>query len=284
MMVLGLVACGGTKIPQHSGYRNDKASPWKKPKRLKLGDDNETKTEGYLSYAAQRRAKWYAVDVPGHGELDITLEITPPGDEVNEDFDLAMEVFDPKFRIISKSDLEEEDAGELNKTKTLVDLDEGRYRIHLYLQSRLDTADYLLRVAFRPTKRPEQQSDFPAKVAFVPPLPMVPLEDDTPATYRAPTTVVTRTRRPRRPKRKPEEPKPTAVLTARIVGINVVGKDSKIVIGRGTATGAATGMKAQLKGIPGAFPIQCNESKCTAMIPATPDQVRGAGGRVTLVP
>ena len=54
-----------------------------------------------------------------------------------------MEILDPGYRVIAKSDLEEEDAHELTKSKTLYDLAPGKYLIHLYLQSRLDTADFI---------------------------------------------------------------------------------------------------------------------------------------------
>ncbi|HEU0034131.1 MAG TPA: hypothetical protein VFQ53_26065 [Kofleriaceae bacterium] len=278
-------ACGGPKIPTHAGYKNDKVKPWKSAKAIKLDDKNEGKVEGDLSYPEMRRAKWYAINLPTHGELSLKLEITPPGDATNDDFDLALEVLDPHFRVISKSDLEDEDAHELNKQKQLVDLEPGKYLVHLYLQGRLDTADYILRVAYRSTTPPELKTDFPAQVAFVPNLPMVPLKDDTPEKWK-PTTTTTVVRKPvKTVKPPPTTDKPPAVtLTARIVGVSVVSGGTKITVGRGTNTGAMSGMKAKLNGISGAFPIDCNENTCTATISATPDQVRGAGGSATLVP
>lgn len=283
IVALCVVACGGTKIPAHSGYKNDKAKPWTRAKGLKLDEKGEAKTDGELSYGDFKRARWYALNLDSHGELTVKLEITPPGDATNEDFDLALEILDPGFRVISKSDLEDEDAGELTKTKTLFDLEPGKYLVHLYLQGRLDSADFTLRAAFKPTTPAEQKSDFPAQVAFVPSLPMVPITDDTPAKYKPPTTVVTRTRTPRT-QPKVEEPKPTTTLSARIVGVSVQGSNTRIVVGRGTATGAKSGMKAKLNGIPNLFPIECGESTCSATVTATPDQVRGAGGSVTLLP
>lgn len=279
-----LVACGGTKVPLHSGYKNDKSKPWKNPKQIKLDDKGEGKADGALNYASMSRARWYAIQLPSHGELTIRLEITPPGDETNEDFDLALEVLDPGYRVIAKSDKEEEDAGELTKTKTLFDLEPGKYFIHLYLQGRLDSGDYNLKANFKPTKAGDKPSDFPAQVAFVDALPMVPLNDDTPKTYRPPTTVVTtRTRPPKAPPKKPDE-KPVTVLNARIVGVSVIGGGTRIVLGRGTLTGAASGMKAKLNGINGVFPIECNENTCAAVVAATPDQIKSAGTTVTLLP
>lgn len=286
IVIVGLVlgACGGAKIPMHSGYKNDKLKPWKKAKVLKWDDKNEAKAEGDLNYGDYRRARWYEIDVPSHGTLTLKLEITPPGDAANEDFDLAIEVLDPGFRVIGKSDLEDGDAGELTKTKTLLDLDPGKYLVHLYLQSRLDSADYVLRAAFAPTKPTELKSDFPAQVAFVPPLPMVPLQDETPPGKRPQPVTVVRTVRTPKPKPTPTDPKPETILSARIIGVSVVGDGTRITLGRGVSTGAKTGMKATLKGIGGAWPIECNDSTCATTVKATPDQVRGAGGSATLTP
>jgi len=280
---LPLLAACGAKIAQHSGYKHPKSKPWKSAKAIKLDDKRqEGKIDGFLDYAKYDRAKWYYVQIPSHGELDLSCEVTP-GDNASDDFDMALEVLDPGFRVISKSDKEEEDAGELTKTKTLFDLDPGKYYIHLYLQSRIDTADYYLKVKFKPTTAPEEQSNFPDEVAFVPNLPMVPLNDDTPRKYR-PKVVVHHRRPIRKPQNKdPEKPAPT-ILSARIVGVSVVGGGTRVVLGRGTLTGAASGMRAKLKGINGSFPIDCNENTCTAVVSATPDQVKGGGTTVTLLP
>lgn len=286
-MLASVVACGGTKVPQHAGYKNMKAKPWSKPKVLKLNDKNEAKDDDDLSYPAMRRAKWYAVDLPMPGELDIRLEVTPPGDAVNEDFDLGMEILDPGFRVISKSDLEDESAGELTKTKTLLDLPAGRYLIHLYLQGRLDTADYDLRVAYKRAAPADVKSDFPAQVLFLEPLAMIPLNDDTPKGYREKTPVVTSriVRTPRQPK--PEDPKkpPATTMSARIIGISVSGAGTMITLGRGTTHNANNGMKAVVKGVAGAWPLaNCKETTCTALVKATPDQIKQSGGSVTITP
>jgi hypothetical protein len=277
-----LVACGGPKVPMHSGYKTDTAKPWKKPKVLVLDEKSEAKADGELSYRDFRRARWYAIDLPSNGELSLKADITPPGEAVNEDFDLAMEVLDPGFRVISKSDLEESDAGELAKTKTLVDLRPGRYLIHLYLQGRMDTAEYSLRVTFKRTAPAEIKTSFPSEVEFVPPLALVPPKDDTPANYRPPTTVVRSTvvRRPNKPE--PDKPKVQA-LTARITAIVIVENKTQITIGRGTANGASDGMKGQLKAI--SFTLTgCTENRCKALLGATPDQVRAAGDSVVITP
>jgi hypothetical protein len=282
-VVVAVAACGGPKVPMHSGYKSETAKPWKKPKALVFDEKSEAKADGDLSYKDYRRARWYSVDLPANGELTVKVDITPPGDAVNDEFDLALEVLDPGFRVISKSDSEEQDAGELAKSKTLLDLRAGTYLIHLYLQGRMDSAEYNLRVAFKRTAPAEQKTSFPSEVEFVPPLALVPLKDDTPASYRPPTTVVrTTTVRPIK-KADPEKP-PAEVITARITAIVVVDKKTQITIGRGTQSKAHDGMKVKVNGV-GVFDVVgCTETRCKALIPATPDQVRSGGENVTLMP
>src|SRR5690606_24003 len=147
---------------------------------LKLNDKLVAKTEGTLSYPDKKRAAWFALELPQAGQLDLQLDITPPSDGSNDEFDLGFEVLDKDYRVLVRSDLQEgDDVGALEKSKSLKDLEPGIYYIHLYLQHRLDVADYELRATFKPMAT-VGRSDFPAQVAFVPPLPMVPLQDDTP--------------------------------------------------------------------------------------------------------
>jgi hypothetical protein len=277
-------ACGGPKVPMHSGYKSEAAKPWKKPKALAFDEKLEAKSDGDLSYREYRRARWYSIDLPANGELTVKLDITPPGEAVNDEFDLGMEILDPGFRVISKSDREESDAGELAKSKTLLDLKPGRYLIHLYLQGRMDTAEYNLRLAFKRTAPAEVKTTFPSEVEFVPALAMVPIKDDTPASYKPPQPTVVRTTvvRPKKPT-EPDKPK-AEVVTARITAIVVVNNKTQITIGRGTSSKAANGMKVKVNGV-GVFDVvDCTETRCKAIIPATPDQVRSGGENVTLMP
>ena len=269
----------------HNGYKGKKPQPWKKAKTLKFDDKMEAKAEGTLSYADYKRAAWFTAELPSGGQLDLNLEITPPGDATNDDFDLGFEVLDPGNRPIMRSDREEgSDAGELQKQKSLKDLEPGKYLIHLYLQGRLDTADYVLKAAFHPMAS-VGKSDFPSQVAFVPTLPMVPINDDTPKTYHPQvTTTATVTRRPPKhePKTEPKKEPAAAAITARIIGMQVVGKSTQITIGRGTSGGATVGMKGKITGVAaGDFTLAaCTERTCTATVAATPDQIKGSGSVV----
>ncbi|MGN6104077.1 MAG: hypothetical protein ACTHU0_03165 [Kofleriaceae bacterium] len=271
----------------HSGYKNDKVKPWKKPKVLVFDDKLEAKTEGDLSYGSMQRARWVAIDLPASGQLDLRLEITPPGEATNEDFDLAMEVLDPGFRVIAKSDLEESDAGELNKTKTLLDLLPGRYYVHLYLQGRMDSADYILRASFKRTTPAEAKSNFPAEVDFVPHLSRVPLSDDAPPGWKGPKTTVVKVipkNRPPKPKDEPAPPPSSGPISARILNVTVSGGATKITIGRGTSAvpPATQGMKGSIPGVPnGGFVLEaCTERACTTTVKATPEQLKGKGNAV----
>jgi hypothetical protein len=286
LLLLIVAGCGGAQVPTHNGYKGKKPTPWKKAKTLKFDDKNEAKAEGELSYPDYKRAAWFAAELPSAGQLDLRLEITPPGDAVNDEFDLGFEVLDPGSRVIMRSDLQEgEDIGDLNKMKSLKDLEPGRYLIHLYLQHRLDNADYVLRATFKPMST-VGKSDFPALVAFLPTLPMVPLQDDTPKSYRPPTltTVVSR-KPPKQPKKEDPKPPPTTTISARIIGMQVVGSSTQITVGRGTSGGAVVGMKGKIVGVAsGGFTLAaCNERTCTATVAATPDQIKGSGS-VVLTP
>lgn len=283
LLLLIVAGCAGTQVPTHSGYKGKKPQPWKKAKSLKFDDKNEAKAEGELSYASYKRAAWYVADLSQPGQLDLRLEITPPGDAVNDEFDLGFEVMDSGFRTIMKSDLTEgDDTGDLNKSKSLKDLEPGKYYVHLYLQHRLDSADFSLRASFQPMST-VGKSDFPAQVAFIPTLPMVPLTDDTPRTHKPVTTTTAVVRKtPKQPK---EEPKPAIELNARIIGMQVVGGGTQVTVSLGTAKGASVGMKGKIVGSAVApFSLtSCTERSCTGVVSATPDQIKGSGS-VVLTP
>ena len=284
-----LTACGGPQIPAHNGYKPKEAKPWKKPKSLKFDDKMEAKAEGDLSYPDMRRARWFELTLPSNGQLALSLEVTPPGDAVNDDFDLGMEVYDPSDHVISKSAIDDEDAHELTKKKTLVDQPPGKYLVHLFLQGRMDTAEFVLRAVFKPTAAAQLKSNFPAEVLFVPALPMVPIQDDTPRNYKPPTTAKAPVKSGRShtppPPTTPPPTTPTATVTARIINVQIVPGGTQITVGRGTETGAADGMKGSIKGVAGGFAIGgCNARTCTATIRATPDQLKASDGMVTLSP
>jgi hypothetical protein len=287
LLLLSVAACGGAQIPQHNGYKGaDKAKPWTKSKALKFDAKGEAKAEGDLSYAAMKRAAWYIADLPENGELDLHLEVTP-GDNVSEDFDLAMEILDPGNHVIAKSDSEESDAGQLTKQKAVKDLAPGKYRIHLYLQARIDSADYVLKAAFKPSAASQGASDFPAQVAFLPPLPMVPINDDTPKNYKPETPVVVTHTTHKPPPVTPKKPDPptSAPLQARIVGVSVTSAGTQITIAVDTKK-AKAGMNGVVNGLAGGtFTLaSCNERACTATVKATLDQVNHSQGSVSLTP
>jgi hypothetical protein len=291
LVVLG--ACGGAQIPLHSGYKNDKSKPWKKPKSIALDEKQEGKVDGDLNYKEYKRAKWFSIEIPANGELTLTLDVTPPGEEANDEFDLAMEVLDPGYRVISKADLEEEDAHELAKTRVLYDLTPGKYLVHLYLQGRNDSAEFTLRAAYKRAAAEDMKSDFPAHVAFPPDLPMVKVNDDTPKDFKSEKVQAVKIRRPRRgggapqPPKEPDKPKgpPPTAKNARVIGLSVVNGGTLITIGIGTAQEVAAGWKMKIAGVPGGFTVgECNERTCKATVAATPDQIKAGGGNVTLSP
>jgi len=286
-IVVTAAACGGPQIPQHNGYKSAKATPWKKAKVIKFDDKGESKVEGDLSYAEMRRAAWYEVDLTQPGDLVVKADINPPGDGVDDNFDLGLEALDPANRMIKRLDLNEGDQqNENQKTMTLDGLAAGKYLVHCYLQDRRDTADFVLHFTFKSGRAPDATSDFPARVAYLPPLPLVPIDDDTPKSYRPPTTVVV-THTPHHghalPPPKKEDKPPVAKMTTRIIGISAVDGGTQITLAKGTANGAAAGMPGSVNGVAnGSFTLAaCNEHTCTAVVKVSPDALK-SGPDVTI--
>jgi hypothetical protein len=274
-IVAGGAAGCGPKVPQHAGYKSKKAQPWAKAKPIAF-KNGEGEVEGDLDYAAFRRAKWWAIDLPADGELTVTLAQHGGENKV----DIALEVLDPNFQVIGKADREEEDAFEEEKSRTLYELRAGRYLVHLYLQGRLDTAEYELKTRFA-AKPVSGGAELAAQLAFPPELPVVPLDDDTPAVIKKKPGGGG----PPRP-RESEADKPvvTATVTGRIINVAVVDGGVEITINRGTDQGLANDAKGTVAGVKsGAIVLKnCGARSCRAFVKATPDQV--AGKSVTVGP
>jgi len=276
-LIVGTVGCAGRQVPQHSGYKGKKPTPWTKPKVIELDDELTAKVESDLDYGQFKRAKWFALTLPGPGELTLDLETVPAGDA---DLDVAMEVLDPNYHVIVRADEESEDVNEQKKQRVLPDLPEGTYLIHVYLQGRLDSADFELKLKFaRGTLA--WKSDFPNQVAYVDELAVVPPLDDTPAVRPPPG-------KPRPPGPRPPKPPPDAppsgkqAMFADITDVQPEGDGSKLVIGGGTSDGLGDGMKGSVSGIKnGSFTLKgCNANRCFASVKAAPDDVRSANGVV----
>lgn len=284
LALAGLVAggCAGQQIPQHTGYKGKKPTPWTKATAIELDSELAAKVEGELDYGAYKRAKWYSLTLPGPGELTLDLESVPAGDA---EMDLAMEVLDSNYHVVVRADLDAEDANEQKKQRKLPDLDEGTYLIHLYLQGRLDSADYELKLKFARGTKP-WKSDFPQQVAYLDPLAAVPPLDDTPA---APVKPPPKPRGPRPPRPPPGEPPPKPgapqPLAADISDVQADANGSKITIAAGTSDGVADGMKGYIPGIKGnTFVLTgCTPNRCQAKVRAAPDEVRGVGNVVIKV-
>jgi hypothetical protein len=272
LVVTGMLAGCGPKVPQHPGYKSKKAQPWAKAKPI-AWKNGEGEVEGDLDYAAYRRAKWWAVDLPADGELTVTL--AQHGGE--KKVDVALEVLDgTTFQVITKADREEEDAFEEEKSRTLYELRAGRYLVHLYLQGRLDTAEYELKTKFaaKPVTSSGGGAELAAQLAFPPDLPLVPLDDDTPAVARKRPTGGG-TPRPREPEA--EKPVMAAAVTGRIINVAVVDGGVEITINRGTDQGLANDAKGTVAGVKnGTVTLKnCGARSCRAFVRATPDQVSG---------
>jgi hypothetical protein len=283
-----LVACGGAQIPSHNGYKGKKPRPWEKPKVLKL-DKNAAKAGVDLDYAKLKRARWFAVDLPGPGTLTAMMEVTPSsgsggtteeGEEL--DIDVGFEILDgTSWNVLAASNLESDDAHELKKELKVKDLVEGRYLLHVYLQGRLDAADVDLKVNF---ERGEVawKSDFPNQVAFVGPLAAIPPLDDAPeqVAVKKKTRVTRVTSDKPKDKDKPEDKGGGGAVMADISDTQPEGGGGTIItIAAGTGDGLENGLSGSVKGVRNSsFKLSgCGASTCRAKVKAAIDDVRSAG-------
>lgn len=299
--VLG--ACGPS-IPKHSGYKTK--TPWKKPKSLELDDKLEASAKGELDYAKYKRARWYALAIPSDGTLALALEYTPI-DEAGE-ATVAMEVYGPSWQLLSEDedapleaptpdegdddddedDEEEDDEGETQKQRSLENLAPGTYYIHLFVTGRMDIAEFKLGASFAPVAA-VASSDFPKDVAFVPPLPIVPLEDDAPAAEKKPDRKPPRPPRPPRPD-KPDKPDKDPAPSTGSVSASVIAatpNDSggtNITINVGQVDGVEAGRSGSIVGVKnGGFTLSsCGQKSCKATVKATVDQVKGSKMEVVI--
>lgn len=270
-----LGACGGADFPTHNGYASKKAKPWRKPTVLVLDAKGEAEADEVVSYPRRQRARWFAVDLPSSGELDVELSITSISEKKA---DIAFEVLDEGYRVLVTADGEEDDAGDEEKRRTLYELLPGRYYVHVYAPHRLDEADVTLRVVFR-SAEVASESGFPGTVAFVGQLAEVPKTDDAPVAPPPPPKCKGKDCR----KKPRPEPAADTSMRARIAGITTSGTTTTIKIDRGASDGVAVGWKGEVitrdgKAIPsGRFEVsRVSQRESFATVKASSDAVTAA--------
>ena len=294
-----LFACGGPQVPDHDGYRSKWKKRWEKPKKLELDEDLEAEIDGELSYPKRKRVRWFMVELPEDGELKIDLQSSPLGAAAEEDdedaedpFDVGFELYNASYKQLLRADQAEDDAGDRKKTRTAYELLAGEYLIHVYLQRRIDEAEYTLRVKFQ-RGSVEPQTNFPKEVAFIENLAVVPAIDDAPPPPKPKPKCRGRKckrKKKRTRKRDKENPEPaaepaTGSMKAKITVVRAQGSGgTEITLNRGSNHGVAKGWKGKLvtkkgKAIPGGSfkirSVKTNSSKAKVSVSA--DAVKQAG-------
>lgn len=284
LAAVGAAACGGKQVPQHNGYKGKKPTPWTKAKAIEFDEEYKAKVSGELDYGEFKRARWYSLTLPGPGTVTFDFEFIPSSEE---DMDVAFEVLDPNNKVLVRADADADDVNEQKKQRKLTDLDEGTYLVHVYLEGRMDAADFDLKLAFeRGTK--VWKSDFPNQVAFIGDLAAVPPVDDTPSKAPPPPRCgvpgkpkcVRRPPPPPPPECKPPDPKCSGVqpLDATITDVKPDAAGARITIGAGTGDGVADGNKGFVLGVKkSSFTLTgCNPVRCSAVVRVSVDEIRGA--------
>ena len=291
----GALALGcGAGVPTHSGYKSEKSTPWKKAKVVVLDKNSDAKAHGDVDYAAYHRARWFAIDLHSAGELTFTLDAAPAstGRSDDDEFDLALEVFDPSNRRIAKADADDDDAHEIHKTRTVGIAAAGHYLFQIYLERRTDAADFDLKLHFAPSSggNPPVVASMPvtpATIAFPPSLPVVPIDDDTPDAEHTKVKHVASTPAASAPhhahvaveKPAPADEAPSNLINAHVINVIVSGGNTQITFNRGTDSGVQNGMSGQVLGIKdGSFSVAgCSPRACKGNVKATPDEVNRSG-------
>jgi hypothetical protein len=313
-VALSLAACGPS-VPQHAGYKSK--SPWKKAKPISLAEGNQGKAKGELDYADYKRARWYTVELPSDGTLDVAMQYQPLDDAGSST--VALEVYDAGFSLLSEDedapvaaaardgDGDEDDdadggddedegedadddegSGETQKQRSLPGLAAGRYYVHLFVTGRMDSAEFEVQATFTPVALP-RETDFPRQVAWLPALPIVPLEDDGPP----PEKVTSKPskggskgggKKPATPPPADDAPASTGAVQAIVISVAAGSSGAVITINAGTNAGLAAGRKGTLAGVKnGAFTLSsCGERTCKASVSATVDEVNKSGMQVTV--
>lgn len=163
----GLAACPAG-LPSHSGYK--RKAPWKKAKRVKFKEGKTSaEIEGTVSYIKRRRARWYKFTLNERSELKYKYEVTP--NEDTDEFELPLEILDPDFRVISKTESDDEEFGALTKERELYELQPGTYYVHIYTRGMLDEAQFSLRIDYTSVVDPDPT------LPVLPEQPLVPVVD-----------------------------------------------------------------------------------------------------------
>jgi hypothetical protein len=222
---LASAGCAATAAA-HDGYPEASAAePWTDARELELDARGETEVIDTVSYTDRQRARWYAVELAAPGRLRARLSpVTFGRDRPSE---LGLEVYDARFGLLGAG-AGRQPGGDL--TQTADELEPGRYYVHVFATERDGVADFALRLIFERSGTAGSAA-FPESVAFPSELPAVPEVDD------APHEPPQRARR-----RAPPAPEPRAQpVAARIAGITVTDRGTRIRINRGGNHGIARG-------------------------------------------
>ena len=182
LSLLLLGACG-PKAPTHSGYPTGLKEPWTKAKIIALDDSNKAKEDGTLSYPERTRARWYVIELPTDGILDVKLTVDP---QTQFTSGLGFEILDSGYNIVAGKRDDEEDGGgaadddSLKKVLIVKDARAGDSYIHLYTLGKTDAADYSLKINFTPAAAAIPVNTFPNNVPMPGEIAAVPAADDAP--------------------------------------------------------------------------------------------------------
>jgi hypothetical protein len=282
-MALLLGACGGSQV--HTGYPQGENEPWSSATTLKLSENGEVTSESNVSFPKRARAKWFVVELPAPGKLNVKLRMDP----LTTGADVGFELLDAGFNVVS-APIDDNDIGQDEKIRELKEARPGKTYIHVYALNRVDEADFRIRVRYTPKEDASGQvadaggepvadgrNVFPWTVPNLPPLPQVGEKDD------APRGGSSKPETPDEPPPPPVEVDPAAgaKLKGRIIEFATSGRGVKIVLNKGSEHGVEDGWTGYVvdtkgKSLPnGAFKVKkVTQDESEGLVGLTLDQIQ----------
>lgn len=115
--------------------------------KIELSDEGEGSDSDNVTYPGGDRVNWKMFDVPGDGDVEISLKWTSP----RPNLDLSMNILDDTFNIVKR--VAPEDGSGKTRKSAEFPAEKGTYYVQVYASGRGDAGDYTLDVTWT-KKRP----------------------------------------------------------------------------------------------------------------------------------
>lgn len=116
--------------------------------KIELSEEGEGSDSDNVTYPGGDRVDWKSFEVPGEGDVEVSLKWTSP----RPNLDLSMNILDDTFNIVKRV-APEPASGKTRKSAEFPVSEKGTYYVQVYASERGDAGDYTLDVTWT-KKRP----------------------------------------------------------------------------------------------------------------------------------